>query len=692
MTLNEIRQKYPYYKNTPDEQLADAIYKKDYSHAPREEFNKRIGYEPESKAMQGIKNIGHDWAHFGKNLAIGALEGGRGLANTPHNLANMIGYGDKVPNFADPEFNYAEALGEKEEPTLSDKLVRGFAQYAPSLALPGANLGKAGSALGSIPKAGKFIQGAVEQAIPQAAYGATQNENPLEGALEGGVGSVAGSSVGAALSKGINALRPSKMFRGELSPQQLEHNLEVTKGTETGLGRVIKSPTLMRLQENILPHIIGSGGYKTMAGNAAKIQEKGASFLNKMSGNLNPLNWGEKIKEALTNSARDVERVKGEKFKRVNRLAEEANVSTDRSHLRAAAQATLKQIESDADLAKFTNPADIKLLKDIANGESRAVQSSSARIPNNNSDSVSVITGKKIPTTHNYSLENTDILRGKIGQMAHEAFTKGEQPKGMIYKSLKTALEKDVDKAIESSSSEELKKAHKNAMEYYKNEYAPYKDKDIQKFIKQGGDPDLILSHFIKGGKNDRATLLQKLSKAVRQQPNGTDNILASSYLSRAMDKEGNLNPLKLKSLYHDLGENQANALFGTGKMHKTIKDYVDLVGKNTEGFNLMFNANNGQRNIDLLAKLGQMSASLAQGHGVVSFLAPLVALGASSKIVNKVLSNPGYREKLIKAMIKDKTFEVPKAATSKIGSVSAQQKEKQKPLELTLTKALGNK
>jgi hypothetical protein len=140
------------------------------------------------------------------------------------------------------------------------------------------------------------------------------------------------------------------------------------------------------------------------------------------------------------------------------------------------------------------------------------------------------------------------------------------------------------------------------------------------------------------------------------------------------MDKEGNLNPLKLKTLYHDLGENQANALFGTGKMHKTIKDYVDLVGKNTEGFNLMFNANNGQRNIDLLAKLGQMSASLAHGGGTTAFLAPLVGLGVSSRIANKVLSNPKYREKLVQAMIKNKSMELPniKKALQKVGAIAS--------------------
>lgn len=681
LTMLDIRNKYPSYNDMSDEELANALHKKYYSDMDKGAFYSKIGFEPKSAARQGLENIGKDWSRFAKNLGIGVTELGRGLANTPHNVANLFGQGDKVANLVDPEFDYAQAFGMTEEPTLGDTLTRGLAQYAPALALPGASLGRAGTTIGSLGRGGKFLQGALEQAVPQAAFGATQNENPLSGALESGVGSIAGSALGAGLEKGFNALRPSKLLRGELSPAELKRSLKVTKGTQTGLGRVINSPTLARMQENILPHVIGSGAYKSMGKNAANIQEMGAKQIKKYAGNLQPENYGEKIKEALINSYRDVEKVKGEKFGKVNKLADEAKVTTNRDNLRKTANDLLEQINLDSDLAKFVDSSDKKLIQELAGKGEDASQN------------VSLITGKPLAPKGGHSIKNTDILRGKIGRKAYEASYKGETDRASIYGKLKESLEKDVKDAIENSSSQELKKAHTDAMDYYRNEYAAYKDKDIQKFIKQGGDPDLILSHFIKGGKNDRATLLQKLSKGVRQQPNGTDNILASSYLSRAIDSEGQLNPLKLKTLYHDLGKNQRNALFGKGDMHKSIKDYVDLVGKNTEGFNLMFNANNGQRNIDLLAKIGQLSASLAHGGGTAAFLAPLVGLGVSSRIANKVLSNQNYREKLVNAMIKGQTKELPKAAKNALqkgGAITAGlsgNDKKQKPMELLVTK-----
>ena len=42
-TLAEIRKKYPQYDRVPDQQLADALYKKYYPKADRAEFDKRIG-------------------------------------------------------------------------------------------------------------------------------------------------------------------------------------------------------------------------------------------------------------------------------------------------------------------------------------------------------------------------------------------------------------------------------------------------------------------------------------------------------------------------------------------------------------------------------------------------------------------------------------------------------------------------
>lgn len=63
MTLDEIRKQYPQYDKVSDDKLADALYKKHYSHADRGEFNKKIGYTPQTpfaKAQSKLKKTIND--------------------------------------------------------------------------------------------------------------------------------------------------------------------------------------------------------------------------------------------------------------------------------------------------------------------------------------------------------------------------------------------------------------------------------------------------------------------------------------------------------------------------------------------------------------------------------------------------------------------------------------------------------
>ena len=538
-----------------------------------------------------------------RNLATGLLNMGRGFANTPHNVAGLLGHSNAIPEFAPSNFDYGEALGLPKDKTLSDKILQGIGQYGPSLAIPGSTLPR-------------LIAG-------QAAFGATQDENPLKGATEGGIGGLAGGLLGKGIQKGISALRPSKLFRGNLSPEQLAKNIKITEGTETPLGSVIDSPSLKKFHENVLPNVLGSGAEKTMQRTAEAVTQKGEDLLHGMRGGA-PVyeDYGVKIKNALKESASKVEREKIAKFRNVNEIADKAGVKTSRKNLRGEAGNILNQIESDPDLAKFTNSSDIKLLKDIYG----------------------------IKNNPEFSLKETDILRGKIGEHAHEANIKGEKPKAAIYQRLKNALEKDVDSSIENSSIHELKNARKEAMDYYKNEYAPFQDKDLQKFIKKGGDPDLLLNHFLRAGKNDRSILLQKLTKQMKSNKEGSpENLLSSAYLAPAYEG-GKLNPTKLNTLYHKLGPKQRKELFGV-EQNKALKDYTSLVHKNKEAFNLMFNPKTG-------ARLGQLGSAYALGAGHIP---ALIGGGLLARGANKLITSPKFREKLVNAMIENKRIGIPK-------------------------------
>lgn len=642
LSIKEIRAKYPDYDDLSDQQLIDSIHAKHYADIPKEEFYSKIGLaqskmgvdqnDPSflAKTAQYLKS---DTANVARNLLTGYLNMGRNLANTPHNIANKFGYGNVIPNFAPTSFDYGAALGLKKEN--ENKLIQAIPELATSLAIPGS----------TVPR---MIAG-------QAVFGATQNEDPLMGAVLGGAGAAAGAGAGKLLEASFNKLRPSNLFKSNLSDEQLIQNVMNTAGTETPLGDVIGSPSLKRLSENILPHVLGSGAEQSAQRTAKKIVEKGESLLSEIRGGQ-PIheNYGVKIRDALQAAAEAAKKEKTAKFNKVNKIAEENKIQTTRDNLRKEAQEILKEIKEDKHLASFTNASDISLLeKIIKKPTTKELTESKIIDPITNKPFKSK---KQQTTLPAYSLKKTDILKGKIGENAYEATTKGEAPKAQIYTRLKQALEKDVKEAIENSSNTELKQAHKQAMDYYKTEYAPFKDKDVMKFISSSSDPDLLLNHFVRIGKADRSHILQKLRLGKEK-----GSLVGSAYLSPAYEN-GELNPVKLNTLYHKLGTRQKLELFGK-ENNRQLKQYLDLVNKNKEGFNLMFNPKTGAR----LGHIGSIAAAAAH-------LPSALTLSALGRGANKLLTSESFRNKLVNAMIANKQTSLPKTINTlkSLGAVSA--------------------
>lgn len=122
------------------------------------------GEEPED-----TENLLQKVVRYGlKDPAIGVLNMGREFANLPHKLS-----GGHIPEFSPSDFDFGGALG-VEKPEAADKLIQFAGQYGPSLAIPGVGLGRAGQAISKIPGAGRFINKAISESIPQAAYSAAQ--------------------------------------------------------------------------------------------------------------------------------------------------------------------------------------------------------------------------------------------------------------------------------------------------------------------------------------------------------------------------------------------------------------------------------------------------------------------------------------------------------------------------------------
>lgn len=114
-----------------------------------------------------------------KDPAIGLLNMGREFANLPNKVS-----GGYIPEFSPSDYDFSGALG-VENPDSGDKLIQGITQYAPAIALPGVNIGRAAQVLSKIPGAGRFLSKAVSEAIPQGLYAASQApQNNVEAGAE----------------------------------------------------------------------------------------------------------------------------------------------------------------------------------------------------------------------------------------------------------------------------------------------------------------------------------------------------------------------------------------------------------------------------------------------------------------------------------------------------------------------------
>jgi len=136
----------------------------------------RFPPKPKENLLQKVVRYGI------KDPSIGLLNMGREFANLPHKLTK--GY---IPELSPSDYEFGPALG-VENPNAADKLIQFAGQYAPAFAIPGMNLGKAGEALSSIPKVGRFVSKAVSEATPQGIYSGIQSpEEPLKsGAVSAG--------------------------------------------------------------------------------------------------------------------------------------------------------------------------------------------------------------------------------------------------------------------------------------------------------------------------------------------------------------------------------------------------------------------------------------------------------------------------------------------------------------------------
>ena len=438
-----------------------------------------------------------------------------------------------------------------------------------------------------------------------------------------------------AAGRGINNLRPINAFRGNLTPDELLHNLRITQGTQTGLGDVVGSPFLKRVNENILTKIPFSGVTEAMQKNAGTIIEKGHSLVDQLAGNSNIENLDKHLNDALKSSFKSHQAQKNAHYANVDKLANEIGLDLDLSEFAEKVQKHKNAIE-DTNILKY-EPDMQALLRKLGRYESPIKSETTlGKIVNERGEPLLNETKLTKPT-----LQEANLLKGKLNQLANQhgaSINPSDRHLAGVFGDLSRTLREDIQQGIKKSGHEGLRNAYKTAEENYANNFSPFLDKQVYKFINGNADPETLIQSFIKTGKStDRANLISKITNKL---PMEDRNLLGYAYLQRAMDENNVLNPLKLKTLLskNSLGNKQFDALFPNPVIRNALRDYVELVDMNTKGLKLMQNPETGQMNMDILPLLGSPKSlvakiGLAPGLGKI-----LRSEKTRTKFVNKIV------------------------------------------------------
>lgn len=257
----ELKEKYPDYAPKKD-------------HGFGENFSKALDYikglgegavESGKKILNDMPSVTHnltqDPLRFMSNIVAGMAKGASSPVNIPANLSKSLYESGLSPGYLEQPIpgleNSRMGMGNLRP---GEETVQGLASYA----LP----------YGAIGKGVQGAKGVFQRALGAGAYGVSQNQDPLAASLMG----AAGEGIPKAVTEGANQLRPSVMFRGKLSPQELTERMRAVKGTNMPLGNVIDSPALQNIHAvtSEVPFAGGEGFGKQLQD---QLMEKGANAI-----------------------------------------------------------------------------------------------------------------------------------------------------------------------------------------------------------------------------------------------------------------------------------------------------------------------------------------------------------------------------------------------------------------------------
>lgn len=470
-----------------------------------------------------------------------------------------------------------------------------------------------------------------------------------EGALLSGIlgtGTVAGAS---ALSKAFQPGLLSRIIKPGASKEQIEKNIEDLEGYPSGLGDVIQNPKLKRFQENVLASVPFSGVQRSQMKTAEKIKSETDGILE----NLKPAKIEEDSNKQLYDNLMDAfDTTRNQK----NALYTERNAYADNlKGFKAVGTNLYEEIK--------------KLENSLAKNEFEALVPADVRAEINKLSKIGkqekyfdigkdkTLIEKTRTVAPSGTMQEISLAKGTLNDAWLDAKISGNTSKARVLNNLRGAIKKDIDQSITKFGDDKLKSMHNEAEKFYKEDFAPFEEPEIAKFVYKGADPDTLLSSFIKTGVNDRGNLSNKLINKLLPEDK---KLPGYSYLSRGVDDSGTkvipeANPTKVVQLYNKLGEKQQKSLFPDAADRSALNRLTNAVKLNQEALNLMFNPKTGQRNLEMGGLLGAGAATAAgKKYDLVGgALGSLTGYLGVAKGINSLLTSQKMRDRYLKSLSK---------------------------------------
>jgi len=555
----------------------------------------------------------------GKVAAASTLNTAEGLTNL---LANIAHYGTLgISPKSKMNVDYNKELGVDKQKS-GDTLLA----MAPLMAIPEGIPTKELGTLGKL--AARVTEG--------EAYGQAAGANKGTGAATATAISIPDLLTSAI--RGRNAI-PAALLKGTATAEERAANAKAAGNLPLSIGKITESPVVNKAYENILGEVPFSGVDQQQKAVAEGVDKSAQQLINKIGGNNDSiLDPNELLKQRLLNAKQVARDAKNEQYNKVDELAqaEGHNLTlpsfTDRANEVKSALENSPLLQTNPKLKSFMNKMGV-------------YQDALSQNAEPNISLQNALTGQNktsAPSILEANIAKNDLYNA--GDALSKSLVASDRYMGGIYKELSGKISNDIKNSINSTGSQQLQDAFKNATNEYRNNYGKFINKDIFKYLDENKPSDALARQIVKPSNLNDSYSNIKLVKSLL--PPQEQNLLSSAYLSNALDEHGQVDASKMGKLVNSLGPRQFNSLFGK-EVGKDAENYKRLMSMSGSARNQQANPKTGARLLSMLTNGALFSAVL---HPTT--IGPSVAGGIlASKGLSKYLTSPTVREKLLQQM-----------------------------------------